>query len=113
MSGAATTGNVTGARQVAAIGDDPQTANVAADLYVAIQDSAGKTATATNPTVVTTAAWTQWKIPLSNFGGVNLSKVKKLYLGVDNRAHSAQAGTGTLYIDDIGVGHPLSAGTTN
>ncbi len=113
MSGAATTGNVTGAWQVAAIGDDPQTANVAADLYVAIQDSAGKTATATNPTVVTTAAWTQWKIPLSNFGGVNLSKIKKLYLGVDNRANSAQAGTGTLCIDDIGVGHPLSAGTTN
>jgi hypothetical protein len=22
-------------------------------------------------------------------------------------------GAGTLYIDDIGVGHPLSAGTTN
>ena len=85
MSGAATTGNVTGSWQVAAIGDDPQTANDAADLYVTVQDSAGKTATATNPTAVTSAAWTQWKIPLSSFTGVNLSKVKKLSIGVGNR----------------------------
>ena len=48
LSGAATTGGVTGAWQVAAIGDDPQTANSPRDLYVTVQDSAGKTATATN-----------------------------------------------------------------
>jgi len=113
MSGAATTGNTTGTWQVATIGDDPQPANTPADLYVVIQDSAGKTAVATNPTAVTIAAWTQWKIPLNSFTGVNLSKVKKLYLGVGNRASPVQGGVGTLYIDDIGIGHPLSAGATN
>ena len=109
MSGAATTGNVTGSWQVLAIGDDPQPANSPGDLYVVVQDSSGKTATATNPTVVTTAAWTQWKIPLSSFTGVNLSKVKKVSVGVGNRANPTKGGAGKLYFDDFGFGHPLSA----
>ena len=110
MSGAATTGNVTGAWQVTAIGDDPEPANSPDSLYVTIQDSAGKTATATNPTLVTTAAWTQWKIPLSSFAGVNLAKVKKMDIGVGNRANPTKGGAGKLYFDDIGFGHPA---TTN
>ena len=107
MSGAATTGNVTGPWQVAAIGDDPQTANSAADLYVTVQDSAGKTATATHAKAVTSTAWTQWKIPPSSFAGVNMSKVKKLSIGVGNRANPTPGGAGRLYLDDIGYGHPL------
>ena len=107
MSGAATAGNATGSWQVAAIGDDPQTANGAADLYVTVQDSAGKTATATNPTAVTSAAWTQWKIPLNSFTGVNMSKVKKLFIGVGNRANPTKGGAGMLYIDDLGYGRSL------
>ncbi|MCX5644242.1 MAG: discoidin domain-containing protein [Phycisphaerae bacterium] len=107
MSGAATTGNVTGPWQVAAIGDDPETANSPADLYVTVEDSAGKTATATNSKVVTSASWTQWKIPLNSFPGVNMSKVKKLYIGVGNRANPTKGGAGMLYIDDILAGHPV------
>jgi regulation of enolase protein 1 (concanavalin A-like superfamily) len=107
MSGAATTGNVTGPWQVAAIGDDPETANSPADLYVTVQDNAGKTATATNSQVVTSPVWTQWKIPLNSFPGVSMSKVKKLYLGVGNRANPAKGGTGMLYLDDILAGHPV------
>jgi hypothetical protein len=108
LSEAATTGNVTGSQwQVAAIGDDPETANSPADLYVTVQDSAGKIATAVNPTAVTTGAWTQWKIPLSSLAGVGTSKVKKLYIGVGNRASPVPGGAGILYIDDIGFGHPL------
>jgi hypothetical protein len=106
MSGAATTGNATGAWQVTAIGDDPQTANSPADLYVIVEDSAGKKAAATDPTLVTTAAWTQWKIPLSSFAGVNLAKVKKLYIGVGNPTSPVQGGAGKLHFDDIGFGHP-------
>jgi hypothetical protein len=106
MSGAATTGTVTGSWQVLAIGDDPQPANSPADLYVVVEDSAGKKATATDPALVTAAAWTQWKIPLSSFAGVNLAKVKKLTIGVGNRTSPAPGGTGKLYFDDLGFGHP-------
>jgi hypothetical protein len=107
MSGVATTGNVTGNWQVVAVGQDPQPANSPADLYVVVQDSAGKTATATNATLVTTGTWTQWKIPYSTLSGVNLSKVKKLFLGVGNRAKPTPGGTGKLHFDDLGFGHPL------
>jgi regulation of enolase protein 1 (concanavalin A-like superfamily) len=106
LSGAATTGTVTGSWQVLAIGDDPQPANSPADLYVMVEDSAGKKATATNPTLVTAAAWTQWKIPLSSFAGVNLAKVKKLTIGVGNRTSPTPGGSGKLYFDDLGFGHP-------
>jgi hypothetical protein len=106
MSGAATTGNVTGGSwQVLAIGDDPQPANDPADLYVTVQDSAGKKATATNPTAVNSAAWTQWQVPLSSLTGVNLKAVKKLIIGVDSRTNPTK-GAGMIYIDDIGFGHP-------
>ena len=44
--------------------------------------------------------------PLSKFTGVSLSKVKKLYLGVDNRDAPANGGTGMIYIDDIQVTRP-------
>jgi len=107
MSGAEATGNVTGASwQVTAIGDDPQPANDPADLYVIVQDTAGKTAKATNPTAVTTTGWTQWRIPLSSLTGVNLKSVKKMILGVDSRT-SPIKGSGRIYIDDISYGHPL------
>jgi hypothetical protein len=109
MSGATTSGNVTGASwQVLAIGNDPQPANAAADLYVTVTDSAGKKATATNATAVTTAAWTQWQIPLSSFTGVNLKAIKKLVIGVDSRTRPTK-GAGMVFIDDIGFGKPAAA----
>ena len=49
FSGAATTGGVTGSWTVAAIGDDPEPGNSPAPLYVAVADSTGKVAVATNP----------------------------------------------------------------
>jgi regulation of enolase protein 1 (concanavalin A-like superfamily) len=107
VSNVATTGTVTGAWQALAIGDDPQPANGPGDFYVTVQDSAGKTATVTNPTLVTTTMWTQWTIPLSSLSGVNLSKVKKLSLGVGDRASPKAGGAGKLYIDDIGFGKPI------
>ena len=55
---------------------------------------------------MTAAAWTQWKIPLSSFAGVNLAKVKKLTVGVGNRTNPAPGGAGKLYLDDLGFGHP-------
>ena len=93
-----------------AIGVD-QPANDAASLYVAVQDSAGKLKVVTHPdpAATTQASWQAWQIPLSEFNaaGVNLTRVKKLILGVGDRSNPKPDGAGHLFIDDIGVGHPI------
>jgi regulation of enolase protein 1 (concanavalin A-like superfamily) len=106
FSGAATTGGVTGAWQQAWIGDDPDRTNGADKLYVAVEDSAGKVAVASDPTLVNAGAWTEWQIPLSSLTGVNLAKVKKLYIGVGDRKNPSAGGAGRLYIDDIRLTKP-------
>ncbi|MCL5282262.1 MAG: PA14 domain-containing protein [Planctomycetes bacterium] len=82
------------------------TANGAGKLYVAVEDSAGKAAVATDATALTTTTWTEFKVPLSSLTGVNLAKVKKLYVGVGDRNTPAAGGTGRIYIDDIRVTKP-------
>jgi regulation of enolase protein 1 (concanavalin A-like superfamily) len=110
FSNVATTGSVAGTWQVQAIGVD-QPANDAASLYVAVQDSAGKLKVVTHPdpAATTQASWQAWQIPLSEFnaGGVNLTRVKKLILGVGDRSKPTPDGAGQLFFDDIGVGHPV------
>jgi mannan endo-1,4-beta-mannosidase len=84
--------------------------NLASPMYVAIQDAAGKVGAVryTDAAMVQTSAWTQWKIPLSEFtaAGVNLAKVKKILIGVGNNAQPAAGGYGTVFIDDIWVVKP-------
>ena len=71
--------------------------NVAAPVYVTLQDSGAKTATITHddPTIVLNSVWQPWDIALRDFAGVDLTKIQKITLGVGN------VGTGTLYFDDI------------
>ncbi len=89
-----------------------QPANDAAPLYVAVQDSGGKSKVVTypNPAATTLATWQQWRIPLSEFsaGGVKLTAVKKMVIGVGDRSNPKQDGAGKVFIDDIGVGHPAA-----
>jgi len=82
--------------------------NGVAPLYVVIEDSAGKSATVTHPdaTLVTKAVWTEWKVPLSSFAGVNPAQVKKLSLGVGTRTDPKAILLGRLYFDDIRVVKP-------
>jgi hypothetical protein len=49
-------------------------------------------------------------IPLSEFisAGVKMTAVKSLTIGVGNKAAPQAGGIGTMYIDDIGFGHPAS-----
>jgi hypothetical protein len=79
--------------------------NKPASLYIAIEDSSKKSATVTYPDMAITAAskWAPWKIPLSSFTGVNMAKVKKLYIGVGDKKAPAAGGAGRIYIDDIRV----------
>jgi hypothetical protein len=82
--------------------------NGAGQVYVAIEDSAGKNAVVTNAdaTLVTKGIWTEWKIPLSQFTGVNAAKIKKMYVGVGDRKSPKVGGAGKVYFDDIGVIKP-------
>ena len=102
-----TTGTVTGDWQVAEIGID-HPGNDPGTLYVALQDSAGKLVVVNNPdaNATVTSEWTQWKIPLSQFTGVNAGAIKKMFIGVGNRDNPAADGSGRLYIDDIRVIKP-------
>jgi len=86
-------------------------ANSADKVYVVVEDSTGKQAVVANadPAAAQVATWTEWRIPLSSFTGVNLAKVKKLYFGVGNRSAPAVGGTGTVYVDDIRLTKPAAA----
>jgi hypothetical protein len=78
------------------------------DLYVIVEDSKGKTATVVhpNPAAVNTMAWTEWRIPLHNFAGVDLSRIRKMSIGVGGRVDATVRGDGRVYIDDIRVWKP-------
>ncbi|MCX5643446.1 MAG: PA14 domain-containing protein [Phycisphaerae bacterium] len=82
--------------------------NGAGRVYVVVEDSAGKSAVVTNTdsTVVTKTTWTEWKVPLSSFTGVNAAKIKKLYIGVGDRKATTAGGGGRIYVDDIRVVKP-------
>lgn len=107
FSGVQTTGAVTGLWEVADIGVD-HPGNSPDDLYVTVQDSVGKTATAVNPNpaAVNTIAWTEWRIPLRDFLGVDLSRITRISIGVGARAAGTVKGDGRVYVDDVWVWKP-------
>ncbi len=96
------TGSVSGDWQTKEIG---LARNSTEPLYFVVEDSAGKSKVITNPdpAAVNVTQWTEWKIPLADITGVNLSKVEKVYIGVGDRDNSVAGGTGKLFIDDIRV----------
>jgi hypothetical protein len=81
--------------------------NTAAPLYVAVEDASKKIGVAVHPdlAVVTSMKWVQWKIPFRVFtdAGVNMARVKKMYIGVGDKTNPAKGGAGRIFIDDIGV----------
>jgi hypothetical protein len=82
--------------------------NAAAQLYVAVEDSTKRIGVVAYPDTAITGLtkWTPWKVPLSSFAGVNLAKVKKMYIGVGDRKTPVAGGAGRLYVDDIQVTKP-------
>ena len=81
-----------------------------ADLYVAIQDSAGVTAVATHPdpNAVRQIEWQRWDIPLADLAaaGVNTGTVEKMRIGLGNRNAPLPDGAGVIYIDAIRLTKP-------
>jgi len=86
------------------------TTNASQPLYVTLEDSAGHTATVVHADAdaVLAAEWQQWRIPLSEFAGVTLSRVETMTIGVGRRTSPAAGGKGTIYIDDVGFGRPVA-----
>jgi hypothetical protein len=84
------------------VGNDP------APLYVRLEDTSKRTASVVYPdaSVVTKTSWIQWKVPPGSFTDVNLSKIKKLCLGVGDRAAPKAGGKGLIYVDDISLAKP-------
>jgi hypothetical protein len=82
-------------------------------FYVKVEDSQGKAGTAVYPNAAHIAlpAWVLWQIPLGELSaaGVDLTRVKSLYLGVGDPDNPVAGGTGRVRIDDIFVGGPSSA----
>jgi hypothetical protein len=107
FTGAATTGNVTGQWQAADVGID-HPGNSPQGLYVTLEDSTGQAATIANPDPAAALAteWTEWKIPLRDFAGVNLTKVKRVYIGVGDKTNPQPDGRGRIFIDDIRLTRP-------
>ncbi|MEN6425937.1 MAG: LamG-like jellyroll fold domain-containing protein [Phycisphaerales bacterium] len=86
--------------------------NSVAPFYIAVEDSTGKKLLLTHPdpNAVLATTWQAWTIPLSTFtdAGVNVTRIKKMYLGVGNRNSPTAGGAGTIFIDDIGRGTSLA-----
>jgi regulation of enolase protein 1 (concanavalin A-like superfamily) len=107
ISNVSTSGTVTGSWQNVAIGAT-MPSNDPAPLYVTVADKAGKSKTVAhpNPSASATAAWTEWRIPLSDLTGVSLTTVQKVTIGVGDKASPKAGAAGMLYFDDLGYGHP-------
>jgi hypothetical protein len=85
-------------------------------LYVVLEDAttARHQGIVVNPDqeILKARDWVSWKIPLQSFAdaGVNLAKVKKLYIGVGDRANPVAGGAGRLFLDDLYLTRPAPAG---
>jgi len=100
FSNISTSASATGAWQMAEIGlDSPD--NSPQDLFLTIQDSGGKSFTVAYPAGTNVGTWTEWKVPLSQFTGVNMGAVKKMVLAVGDKKAPKADGAGTLFFDDI------------
>ena len=89
-----------------AAGNDPET------LYVIIEASKEHTAVIAHPDrqVVRAEDWQPWRIPFSAFstGGMYLTSIKKMVIGLGTPDNPTAGGSGLIYIDDILVGHPAT-----
>ena len=112
FDGVSTTGDVTGDWTVADIGV-AQGGNDPAPVYVAVTDSAGKTAMVKhpdNPNVTMMTDWVTWKVLTSRFSGVNLKAITKVTVGVGD---GTPGGVGILQVANARVVKPVAINVVN
>jgi hypothetical protein len=98
-------GDVTGDWQVADIGVVHPN-NAPGQLYVALEDSAGRVAVVNHPdgpASVQSKDWMNWSIALDQFSsqGIRMTDIEKMMIGVGDRDNPTAGGSGRLLIDDI------------
>jgi len=85
--------------------------NAPETLYLVVEDSAGRVAVVPNadPDAVLATDWQEWTISYADLtaAGVDLTRIKTVYVGVGSRDNPTPGGTGQLYLDDIEFGRPL------
>jgi hypothetical protein len=108
FSNVTTTGNVTPAQwehqDVGIMSNAPER------LYVALNDKA--VVYHTDPQVLQTDQWTEWRIPLKDFADrdVNLTQIDSLALGIGTKGDTTTVGgSGMVYFDDIRLYRPAQA----
>jgi hypothetical protein len=72
-------------------------------LYVALSDGTN-TAVVNHPdpNAATLTDWQEWNIELTDFLGINLNNITKVYVGLGNRLeHPDPGGSGAIYVDDF------------
>ena len=91
----------------------PEATGGADALYIALRDAANHTGVITSPDagILTSTKFVEWKIPLKDFtdAGVNLQAIRKMFIGVGDRANPVKGAAGSLYIDDIYLTRPAPA----
>ncbi len=100
FSDVTTTGTVTGEWKSQDIGIR---SNIPEPMYIVLDDSTGNSAIIKHPDtgISATPSWTELNIPFDDFAGVNMQAIKKMTIGVGDRANTQPGGAGDLYIDDI------------
>jgi hypothetical protein len=80
-------------------------------LYVALQDSSNRTAIVVHEDedALKSAKWQAWTIPYSAFEGVNPAAVRKMIVGMGDRAAPVPGGAGKVYLDDFWITKPHAA----
>ncbi|MHC4230660.1 MAG: hypothetical protein ACYSW0_24755, partial [Planctomycetota bacterium] len=86
--------------------------NDAEQLYVALSDGTNTAVVEHNDAnAATLTTWQEWNIKLSDFGGINLDGIKKVYIGLGDRDVPVQGGSGAIYVDDIRACPPRCVAT--
>jgi len=74
-------------------------------LYVVVEDDRGGSVVVRHPDsdALLSEGWQEWTIGFEQLGGVDLSRVERLVIGVGDRDNPQAGGSSVVYIDDVGL----------
>jgi len=64
-----------------------------------------------DPAVTQSLDWIEWKIPWSEFAGVDPAAIRTMSIGLGNPDSPTAGGAGVIYIDDIRGTKPDAVGS--